>query len=99
MNSSKVEYFIRSAKAPVTRAGVMIAKVSWYAIQRNSGMLRSVDQQAPQADEQQQGRVLHPLGEGAGHQGGRDDREGELVRDPEELRHAPICRPAGSTGR
>jgi hypothetical protein len=49
---------------------------------------RRVDEEVPEAGEQQQGGELHPLGEGAGDQCGGYDREGELVGDPEELGQA-----------
>ena len=39
----------------------------------------AVDQQVPQADEQQHGGVLHTIGEAATDQGRGDDREGQLV--------------------
>ena len=37
MNSSRAENFIRSAKAPAIRAGVMIAKVIWNIMKTYSG--------------------------------------------------------------
>ena len=38
MNSSTALNFMRSAKAPTMRQGVMQAKVSWKMNQANSGM-------------------------------------------------------------
>ena len=49
---------------------------------------RRIDQQVPERHEQQEPGELHPLGEGAGDQGGRDDREGELVGEVEVLGQA-----------
>ncbi len=39
MNQSIAENFIRSAKAPVISAGVMIAKVIWKVMNTLSGMV------------------------------------------------------------
>ena len=46
---------------------------------------RRVDEDRPQADEPQHGRELHALGEGAGDQRRRDDREGHLEADVDGL--------------
>ena len=43
MNSSTAENFIRSAKAPMMRAGVMQAKVIWKMTKASSGMLVSFE--------------------------------------------------------
>ena len=39
MNQSRAENFIRSAKAPVISAGVMIAKVIWKVMKTLSGIV------------------------------------------------------------
>jgi len=39
MNSSRAENFMRSAKAPVTTAGVMMAKAIWNSTNTLSGMV------------------------------------------------------------
>ena len=39
MNSSKAENFIRSAKAPAIRAGVMMANVIWNITNTHSGIV------------------------------------------------------------
>ena len=46
---------------------------------------RRIDEDRPQADEPQHGRELHALGEGAGDQRRRDDREGHLEADVDGL--------------
>ncbi len=49
---------------------------------------RGIDDQMPQAEEEQGGGELHPLGERPRDQGRGDDGEGQLVGDPEVFRQA-----------
>ena len=49
MNSSMAENFMRSAKAPEIRAGVMMAKVIWNIMNTVSGMVVATAKSVPAA--------------------------------------------------
>ena len=48
---------------------------------------REINQQHPQGHEEQDGRKLHAFGDGADNQGGRDDREHQLVHREDVMRN------------
>ncbi len=94
MNSATAENFMRSAKAPTMRAGVMRAKVIWKQMKTNSGMTTptekvAVESQSGHALEEAACRGRRSIGADAAGEG-----EGVAVDHPD---HASRCTTAKNT--